>query len=89
MGARPETLPLTIPFTVATLLLLLQLHNRPDKCRVAVNGYVYDVTPGDDGYDYPGPGKITNLCGQDASEHFSSNNLSLPPEDYLKGYLRS
>ena len=29
--------------------------------------YVYDLTPGDEGYDY-GPDQITDLCA-DASEH--------------------
>ena len=70
-------------------LRLLQLHNRPDKRWIAVDRLVYDVTPGDEGYNYPGPGQITDLCGQDASSHFSTNDLDPPPPRYLKGYLRS
>ena len=35
------------------------------------------------------PGQITDLCGQDASDHFSSTNLGFPPIRYLRGYLRS
>ena len=66
-----------------TLASLQRLRNRPDRCWIAVYGYVLDVTPGEDGYDYPGPGLITDLCGQDASEHFASNNLDLPPIRHL------
>ena len=69
--------------------LFLQRSNRPDRCWIAINNYLYDVTPGEDGYDYPGPGQITDLCGQDASDHFSANNLDYPPLRYLKGHLRS
>ena len=65
-------------------LRLLQLYNRPDKCWIAVDGYVYDVTPGDEGYNYPGPGEITDLCGQ----AFSADDLDPPPPRYLKGGLR-
>ena len=68
-----------------SLVFLQRLHDRTDKCWVAVDGYVYDVTPGDEGYDYLGPGQITDLCGQDVSEHFSSNGLDLPSINYLKG----
>ena len=71
------------------LVFLQNLRNRPDSCWIAIRGYVYDVTPRDEGYDYPGPGQITDLCGQDASDHFSSNNLNFPPLEYLKGHLRS
>lgn len=71
------------------LLFLQTLGNRPDNCWIAVDGYVCDVTPGDDGYDYPGPGQIADLCGQDASRHFSDNDLDPPPPRYLKGGLRS
>ena len=72
-----------------SLDFLQELYNRPDRCWITINNYVYDVTPGDEGYNYPGPGQITDLCGQDASVHFSSNNLGYPPIRYLKGYLRS
>ncbi len=71
------------------LVFLQKLRNKPDRCWIAINNYVYDVTPGDEGYNYPGPGQITDLCGQDASDHFSSNNLGYPPIKHLKGYLRS
>lgn len=60
-----------------------------DGCWIAVNGYVFDVTPGDEGYNYPGPGSITDLCGQDASDHFAANSLDLPPARYLRGGLSS
>ena len=72
-----------------SLTFLQALRNKPDRCWIAVDGYVYDVTPGDEGYNYSGPGQITDLCGQDTSEHFSSNDLDPPPTDYLKGGLRS
>ena len=68
-----------------TLEYLQSLYDRTDKCWVVVDGYVYDLTPGDEGYDYLGPGQITGLCAQDASEHFSSNGLGLPSINYLKG----
>ena len=68
-----------------TLEYLQSLYDRTDKCWVVVDGYVYDLTPGDEGYDYLGPGQITDLCAQDASEHFSSNGLGLPSINHLKG----
>ena len=71
-----------------TLAYLARSRARPSKCWVAINGYVYDVTPREGGYDYPGPGSITDLCGQDASHHFSSNNLDPPDQAYIKGRLR-
>ena len=71
------------------LTFLQLLGNSPSSCWIAVDGYVFDVTPGDNGYEYTGPGQITDLCGQDASEHFSSNNLDLPSVDYLRGALVS
>ena len=67
----------------------LALRNRRDNCWIAIDGYVYDVTPGDEGYDYAGPGSIVDLCGQDATDHFAANNLDPPPVEFLKGYLRS
>ena len=71
------------------LVFLQRLRNTPERCWIAINGYVYDVTPGEEGYNYPGPGSITDLCGKDSSEHFSSNNLGYPPIRYLRGGLRS
>ena len=65
-------------------LSFLQAHDRPDNCWIAVDGYVYDVTPGDEGYNYPGPGEITDLCGQ----AFSADDLDPPPPRYLRGGLR-
>ena len=66
----------------------VQLHNRPDNCWISINGYVYDVTPGEDGYQYPGPGSIVDLCGQNASNHFESNNIDDPPQQYIVGSVR-
>ena len=71
------------------LVFLQVLGSSSSSCWIAVNGYVFDVTPGDDGYEYTGPGQIADLCGQDASEHFSSNNLGLPDSSYLRGALLS
>ena len=71
------------------LIFLQLLGNSPSNCWIAVDGYVFDVTPGDNGYEYTGPGQIADLCGQDASEHFSSNNLDLPGIEHLKGALLS
>ena len=76
-------------YTVSyTLAYLARAGARPSKCWIAVGGYVYDVTPREGGYNYPGPGSITELCGQDASRHFSSNNLDPPDQAYIKGSLR-
>ena len=76
-------------YTVSyTLAYLARAGARPSKCWIAVGGYVYDVTPREGGYNYPGPGSITELCGQDASGHFSSNNLDPPDQAYIKGSLR-
>ena len=88
---RPDTssLPENATFGSYSLDFIQILYNKPDRCWIAINRYVYDVTPGDEGYNYPGPGQITDLCGQDASDHFSSNNLGFPPIRYLRGYLRS
>ena len=90
LGTRPDISSLIRNATYGSYSLsFLQRSNRPDRCWIAVNGYLYDVTPGEDGYNYPGPGQITDLCGQDATDHFVSNLLTYPPLEYLKGYLRS
>ena len=90
LGPRPDISSLIRNATYGSYSLsFLQRSNRPDRCWIAVNGYLYDVTPGEDGYNYPGPGQITDLCGQDATDHFVSNLLTYPPLEYLKGYLRS
>ena len=67
---------------------LRRFRNRPDKCWIAINGYAYDVTPREGGYAYPGPGAITDLCGQDASNHFATNNIDLPSQQYIVGSVR-
>ena len=97
-GTRTPTTNPDQPYDVAELmrggtygsytLAFLQRRNTLDRCWIAINGYLFDVTPGDDGYEYPGPGQLADLCGRDVSEHFSSNNLELPPAIYLKGGLR-
>ena len=71
-----------------TLSSLAKSYARPTRCWIAVNGYVYDVTPREGGYEYPGPGSIVDLCGQDASSIFRANNIPAPPEEYRKGTLR-
>ena len=71
-----------------TLEYLARAGARPSKCWIAVGGYVYDVTQREGGYEYPGPGSITELCGQDATSHFSSNNFDPPDQAYIKGSLR-
>ena len=78
-----------VTYTVSyTLDYLARAGARPSKCWIAVGGYVYDVTPREGGYEYPGPGSITEFCGQDATSHFSSNNLDPPDQAYIKGRLR-
>ena len=68
---------------------LSRLRNRTDKCWVVINGYVYDVTQGDDGYEYLGTGSLDDLCGQDATERFRSDGIPYPDLRFLKGHLRS
>ena len=70
------------------LSYLRKARARPTKCWIAVDGYVYDVTPREGGYEYPGPGSITDVCGQDATDVFRSNNVPAPPEEYRRGTLR-
>ena len=62
--------------------------SRPDRCWVALNGYAYNLTPGESGYVYPGPGSITDLCGQDVSAHFAENNIDPPPQRHIVGSVR-
>ena len=71
-----------------TLEYLNRARARPDKCWIAIGNYVYDVTQGQGGYDYPGPGSINDLCGTDATSHFAANNLEPPGEEFIKGTLR-
>ncbi len=88
-GAVDSGVPVEIPTPINYPMDFLErFRSTPDNCWVAVNGYAYDVTPGR-GYEYPGPGSITDLCGQDASDHFSSNNIELPPQEYVVGSIRS
>lgn len=59
----------------------------PDDCWVIIDGYAYDITPGENGYVYPGPGSIDHLCGMDASERFGADGIDPPGMDYLKGQI--
>lgn len=71
-----------------SLNFLGRFRSSPDRCWVAVNGYAYDVTPGPGGYEYPGPGGIDHLCGQDASERFTADSVPPPDREYLEGSVR-
>ena len=62
--------------------------SRPSRCWIALNGYAYNVTPEEGGYVYPGPGNITDLCGQDVSAHFAENNIDPPPQRHIVGSVR-
>ncbi len=82
--------PFTCFTSVSYSLDFLQRHrSRPDRCWIAVDGFAYDITPGDKSYEYPGPGPIDNLCGQDASERFRLDSVAPPDQEYLKGSVRS
>ena len=81
------------PFTCFTSVnysfdFLQRFRSRPDKCWIAVNGFVYDITTGPEGYEYPGPNPIDNLCGQDATERFQLDSVAPPGQEYLKGSAR-
>ena len=81
--------PFTCFTSVSYSLDFLQQHrSRPDKCWIAVNGFAYDITPGDKAYEYPGPSSIDNLCGQDASDRFRLDDVDPPDKKYLKGTVR-
>ena len=71
-----------------TLEYLSRARARPDKCWIAVGSYVYDVTQGGGGYQYPGPGSINELCGTDATSHFAANNLDPPAQRFIRGTVR-
>ena len=72
-----------------SLDFLGRFRSSPERCWVAVDGYAYDVTPGEDGYEYPGPGgTLDHLCGQDASERFATDSVAPPEREYLEGSVR-
>ena len=90
LGPRPDISSLIRNATYGSYpLIFLQRRNRPDRCWIAINGYVYDVTQGDDGYEYLGTGSLDDLCGQDVTERFRSEGLPYPDLRFLKGHLRS
>ena len=66
--------------------------NRSDptecRCWIAVNGVAYDVMPAVGGYEYPGPGSIEGLCGQDATEHYRVNDIDPPDVKFARGSVR-
>ncbi len=67
---------------------LRQHRSRPDKCWIGIGRLVYDVTPGDNGYEYAGPGSLLDLCGTNASDHYWSNDIRLPDPEHIKGSFR-
>ena len=71
-----------------SLDFLGRFRSSPDRCWVAIDGYAYDVTPGPGGYEYTGPGTLGHLCGQDASDRFSTDSVAPPGLDYLEGSVR-
>lgn len=82
------SIPYDGPIGTYHLRFLQRYRSSPDRCWIAIDGYAYDVTPSV-GYVYTGPGSIEQLCGQDASEHFSTNNLDPPPQEFIRGYVRN
>ena len=69
---------------------LRRFRSSPNECRcwIAVNGVAYDVMPAVGGYEYPGPGSILDLCGQDATEHFRVNDIDPPDIKFGRGIIR-
>ena len=90
LGQRPDIGQLIRDATYGSYspVFLSRLRSTPDRCWVVINGYVYDVTQGDDGYEYPGTGSPDDLCGQDATERFRSDGVPYPDLRFLKGGLR-
>ena len=70
------------------LSFLSRFRSSPNSCWVAVDGYAYDVTSKPGGYEYPGPGGLDHLCGQDASERFATDSVPPPDREYLEGSVR-
>ena len=91
LGQRPDIGQLIRDATYGSyrMVFLSRLRSTPDRCWVVINGYVYDVTQGDDGYEYLGTGSLDDLCGQDATERFRSDGVPYPDLRFLKGHLRS
>ena len=87
-GSNADNVSNTTHSVSYSLSSLEKSYARPTRCWIAVNGYVYDVTPREGGYEYPGPGSIVDLCGQDATATFRANNIPAPPDEYRKGTLR-
>ncbi len=71
--------------TTYPLDFLNQFQSQPDNCWIAVDGFAYDITPGENGYEYPGEGSLEQLCGQDASDRFEIDEIDPPGRDYLRG----
>ena len=67
---------------------LQRFRSRLDRCWVSIDGWVFDVTPGDSGYEYRGQRPLAELCGRDATSEFNRQGLSLPPRDNLEGICR-
>lgn len=86
--AGSSSVPYSGPIGTYHLRFLQKYRSNPDRCWIAIDGYAYDVTPSV-GYVYTGPGSIEQLCGQDASEHFSTNNLDPPAQEFIRGHVRN
>lgn len=80
-----EELPLCYVDTIYPLDFLNRFKSQPTECWVAVNGFAYNVTQGEGGYEYPGSESLDDLCGQDASERFDMDQVDPPPLEYLEG----
>ena len=75
------------------LNFLQRFRSTPDRCWVGIGvgsfgRWVYDISPGTSGYEYPGSGSIEDLCGTDATEHFLSADFDLPDLEHIVGSFR-
>ena len=79
-----------VPALSVSLDFLRRFRSDANECRcwIAVNGVAYDVMPADGGYEYPGPGSIEDLCGQDATEHYRVNGIDPPDVKFARGRVR-
>ncbi|MCY4424968.1 MAG: S-layer homology domain-containing protein [Acidimicrobiaceae bacterium] len=79
-----------VPRVSYSLDYLRRFQSHPDECEcwIAVNRVAYDVMPAVGGYEYPGPGSIADLCGQDATEHFRVNDIDPPDVKFARGTVR-
>lgn len=75
--------------TAYPLEFIARFRSRAEECWVVVDGFAYDVTQKEGGYEYTGSTSLDGLCGQDASERFRLDQIDPPSREFLKGAVSS